>query len=1138
MKISSKSRRGLLALPWIITVAAGLIAAAAFSSALLAKEGIEGPDRPIQFRGDPAHTGVYHTAGLDGYGGFLWRAELPGPVRSAAAVAGRHLFVGSAGGYLHALDRWTGREVWRYRAGAAVHGSPAVWNGTVYVTDAAGSLHAVDRTTGERVWVLETGPTLPWAWGHESGDLYLSSPLMGEVGGRMGLWFGAGDGVLRAVDPVDGTVRWELPTGGRIRSTSALAGGVVVVGSADGSIYAADASTGTLRWRFDTAGRELDSADFGFDRRTVQSSPAIADGRVFVGSRSGSLYALDLETGGVLWESSHGSSWVNGGPAVADGRVFAGSSDGRFVQAVDAESGRELWRRDTTGVVWSSPAVVGGTSVGEAVVFSEASGLVRAFDPASGETLWYTFLPAGTWASPVVDDGVLFIGSDDGFYALRSAEGRAFHRAVFWDSAYTEARWYLDHEWLAGELEDLRWESLDAAALRAWLGERIEDREPSTLILAMDRLPDDVRRGGRESLFRRYLEAGGTVIWPGLLPGIWPRALEDGAAGGLKAVDWARASELLGVDVGAAIFDHLGAEATPEGIAIGLPERSLAHWTVDGQPGLEPLAIDENGRYAAWRKSYGGPEGTGFVRIWSSRRALRDLVPFVTAAEWRPVDPERDPLPRHVVIERTLDRFVRQGMRRLGVPGLSLSGVTRGGVLVERGWGVRDAGVRDTSRGGTVDSRTGFYIASSTKSFVGLLSALLDHRGWLDLDAPLTACLPGLDLEGTVDPSAITLRDLLRHTRGWDNGLVSFRTAYSDFLDPGELRALLALTSTVEDDGYFAYDNAGYIVADLCFREHLGVDWKELVETQVLAPLGMARTTPFISEAAATGNLALPHVWDGVRHRRIPTKVDDLMHAAGGLVTTAEDAGRWIRLHLGEGILDGKRIFPAGAVREVLTRQVDADLSFWELTREGYGLGWYDGRYHGERLLHHFGGYPGAQAHISLMPERGFGVAVFVNGGGGNAYLLPHLAAGLFYDLVLGKPDAEQHAREALAEAEREGAERLQAQRESFARRERLTARGPGPAAADRYVGLYRSPARGHLIVTRTADGGLGIEWGALEGPLVPDGEGAFLALWATRRPDRITFDLPGEGPARALSFGGFEVPRVASVGRASTGEG
>lgn len=1071
---------------------------------------------PVQFGGDAAHTGAYETEGLRGYGGMLWRAEMPGPVRSAAAVTDRRVFVGSSGGFLHALDRWTGREVWRYEADGAVHGSPAVWNGRVYATDAAGTLHAVDARLGIRLWSVTTGPNLPWAWGHESGDLFLSAPVLAEVDGAMRLWFGAGDGRLRAVDPVDGRVLWSLPTGGRIRSTPAVARGTVVVGSADGSVYAADASDGHLLWRWDSPGRSLESGDFGFDRKTVQSSPAVAGGRVFVGTRSGSLFALDLASGERLWEASHGTSWVNGSPAVAEGRVFVGSSDGRFLQAVDAETGRELWRRES-GLSWSSPVVLG-----DVVHFTEYNGRVRALDVATGETRWGTVLPADGWASPVVDDGVLFVGSDDGFYALRSSEGPPLHRAVFWDSTYVRARWYLGHEELADRLADRHYERLTAPELEAWLGARVDDREPSAVVMAIDRLPDAVREGGSRSLFRRYLEAGGTVVWAGLLPGLWPRELEGGADGGLTAVRWEEASELLGVDVGAAIFDRVGAVATPEGIALGLPERFLAHWSVAPRPDLEPLAVDENGRYAAWRKSYGGAAGTGFVRVWPSRRRLLDPVPFMTAAERRPVDPERDELPRHVALERALDQFVRAGMERLGVPGLSLSGVTEEGVVVERGWGVRNV-----EHGGAVGPRTGFYVASSTKSFVGLLTALLDHRGWLDLDAPLTDCLPGLDLEGTVDPASISLRDLLRHTKGWENDLAAFRTAYTDFLDPRELRDQLARTTTVEDDGHFAYGNDGYLVVDLCLREHLGIDWKELVETQLLVPAGMTRTTPFISEAAATGDFALPHVWDGRRHRRIPTKIDDLMHAAGGLVTTAEDAGRWIRLHLGEGSLDGRRVFPADPVREVLTRQVDADTSFWEFTREGYGLGWFDGRYRGERVVHHFGGYPGVQAHVSLMPDRGIGFAAFVNGGGGNAYLLPHLVAGLFYDLMLDRPDAVERAWRALAEAERKGAERLGDQRRSFRRRERLTSGHRSVPHAGRYVGLYRSAARGNLVVTLTSDEGLWVERAALEGRLVPDGEGGFLALWETRRPTRMRFDLPEEGAARSVSFGGFPMHRI-----------
>lgn len=605
-----------------------------------ARRGGRAPDT-VMFRGGPAHTGVYATRGIDGYGGILWRTPVPGPVRSTAAVSGDAVYVGSAGGWLHALDRRTGEERWRYRAGAAVHGSPAVSGdggsaGTVYVTDLESTLHAVDARSGRGLWRVETGPVVPFPWGHESGDIYVSSPTLARTDGRDLLTFGAGDGSLYAVDPRAGEVAWTLETGGRIRSTPAVADGIVVVGSADGIVYAADAATGAPLWRHATRGADLDSGEFGFDRRTVQSSPALADGRVHVGARDGFLYTLDLATGERLWDADHEVSWVNGSPAVAGGRVFAGSSDGRFIQALDAATGEELWRRDTRGIVWTSPIVVGGD-----VVFAEGDGRIRALDPATGETRWSAHLPDGLWASPVVAEGVLFIGTHgNGMYALRGAGGRPLRRAVVWDSTLAGAAWYADHERLAGWLARRGYEALDAAGAGRWVDARLADGDPGALVFAIDHLPGPLLEGGAHSKLRRWLEAGGTVVWPGYPPALWRRDPETGEAGGLAAVDWRGPAELLGVDHDAGNFDEMGAWPTDEGRRLGLPETWRSRWSVARSEGLEPLALDERDHVASWRRSYGGPPGSGFVRLWGNRSGPADLAPFLVAAEWRPLTVE------------------------------------------------------------------------------------------------------------------------------------------------------------------------------------------------------------------------------------------------------------------------------------------------------------------------------------------------------------------------------------------------------------------------------------------------------------------------------------------------------------------
>jgi outer membrane protein assembly factor BamB len=555
-------------------------------------------------------------------------------VRSTAAVAEGTAYVGSAGGYLHALDALTGEERWRYEAGAAVHGSPAVLDGVVYATDLASTLHAVDARDGSRVWAVRTGETLPFPWGHESGDIWCSSPVLAAVDGRAAVYFGAGDGRLYAVDARSGEVLWTLSTDGRIRSTPAVADGRVVVGGSDGVVYAADALTGRLLWRHETEGATLRSAEFGFDRRTIQSSPAIADGRVHVGTRDGTIYTLDLGTGRRLWTASHGSSWINGSPAVARGLVLAGSSDAQFVHALDAATGEEIWRRDSAGIVWTSPLVAG-----DAVIFAEGAGRVRTLDLATGEDRWSVWLDGRLFASPVVADGVLYVGTENGgMYGLRDGGAEPLRRAVAWDSAFAAGAWYVDHRALADDLRDRGYELLDASAAAAWLEARARDRAPSAIVFAIDHVPASI--AGPDGTLRRYLDAGGTVVWPGFPPDLWRRDLETGDPGGLIAVERARTTALVEVDHDVANFDPLGAWPTDAGGRLGLPPAFLSQWDVAPQAGVEAFAVDERGHLAAWRKRYGGPPGTGFVRVWGVRRAPPDPAVFATAAELRPHDPE------------------------------------------------------------------------------------------------------------------------------------------------------------------------------------------------------------------------------------------------------------------------------------------------------------------------------------------------------------------------------------------------------------------------------------------------------------------------------------------------------------------
>ena len=94
-----------------------------------------------------------------------------------------------------------------------------------------------------------------------------------------------------------------------------------------------------LLWRFRTGD-------------AVRSSPAIADGRVFVGSDDGAIYAINAATGEKLW-SHQTDDAVGASPCVLDGTVFVGSGDG-FLYALAADSGEFRWKYETEDQILAS----------------------------------------------------------------------------------------------------------------------------------------------------------------------------------------------------------------------------------------------------------------------------------------------------------------------------------------------------------------------------------------------------------------------------------------------------------------------------------------------------------------------------------------------------------------------------------------------------------------------------------------------------------------------------------------------------------------------------------------------------------------------------------------------------------------
>ena len=578
------------------------------------------------FRGDPAHLGVYPVSGVPRLGGLAWRTVTEGTVRSSPAVTRDRVYIGSSDGHLFALDRATGAVRWKYHAGGSVLSSPAVAKGLVLLAQRNGTLVALDAAKGTRRWSVPTGAALPFPWGREGWDFYLSSPVIaGEL-----VIFAAADGNIYALDVATGRQRWRHATGTLIRSSPAVADGYVVVGGADGYLYALSLADGSRRWRGETEGATLDSEKEGFDRKTIQGSPAIADGKVYVGSRDAHLYAFELESGKQLWRNGKPAPWVVTSPVVWGGRIYFGSSDGRFVAAVDPDSGKRVWFFRTPDSVIASPVLA------DSVLYvADMSGNLFALDAATGTERWRTSLGARIYSTPVPVDGALYVGADDGaVYAIRGSTGPSVRRAVFYDSAAAEFAGTSGGLMVRDYFTRFGYEALDAKGLAAFFEQRIADQARSVVVFALDLVPETVAGGASDTaLFRRYLDAGGKIVWTGEPPALFARVRNDSTRKvQVTSVDPKRPTALLGVPQDQLGFSYYQALPTSRGKAWGLAGRTLSFWTLD--PALVPdgvLALDEFGQAGAWVKSYGGRPGTGFVYLWGLE-VLPELLPQVRAA--------------------------------------------------------------------------------------------------------------------------------------------------------------------------------------------------------------------------------------------------------------------------------------------------------------------------------------------------------------------------------------------------------------------------------------------------------------------------------------------------------------------------
>lgn len=337
------------------------------------------------FRNGPAQRGIAGCT-LSDDPKVVWEQESPDGWVATCAVVGRHVYAPALAGYLHCLDRETGREVWKYRSiestdekkfAPGFKAAPLVTADAVYIGDEDGVLHAVERRTGKLLWKYTTDAEIAGGVAQYQNNLLLASH----------------DAFLYCLSGKGDEV-WKFQTNDRINCSPAVAEHFSFVSGCDEHLRVIDLMSGA------------EVRDVPMESYLI-ASPAIVEDELYVGSHGGDVAAVNWRTGEIRWRyESERKMPFHASAAVTDELVLVGGHD-KAMHAIDRLSGKRRWHFATRARIESSAA-----SVGDRVFFGSGDGNIYGLKLTDGSEVWKFNAGKPVNAGIAIGEGCMVIGED------------------------------------------------------------------------------------------------------------------------------------------------------------------------------------------------------------------------------------------------------------------------------------------------------------------------------------------------------------------------------------------------------------------------------------------------------------------------------------------------------------------------------------------------------------------------------------------------------------------------------------------------------------------------------------------------------------------------------------------------------
>ncbi len=317
--------------------------------------------------------------------------------------------------------------VWSARIGAGdgrrhrISADPVVAGGRIFTLDSRATVTAVS-TAGAVLWSRDLTP------GSDRADDASGGGLASD-GARV--FVSSGFGRITALDAATGAELWVQRLNAAATAAPTVADGVVYVVGADSTAWALNAETGRIVW--DVVGTPSPSGVLG------GASPAVTDRLIVLPFTSAELAGVLKLSGLRVWSAPlqgqrSGRVYANindvsGDPIIVGNRIYAGNPAGRTV-ALDLTNGDRIWTAEEGAI---SPVQVAGGSV---FLVSDQNELLR-LDGETGERIWSTQLPYFTKErirrrrdifehyGPILAGGRLVVASGDGLIRFYDPAGGA-----------------------------------------------------------------------------------------------------------------------------------------------------------------------------------------------------------------------------------------------------------------------------------------------------------------------------------------------------------------------------------------------------------------------------------------------------------------------------------------------------------------------------------------------------------------------------------------------------------------------------------------------------------------------------------------------------------------------------------------